>query len=377
MPPSRVAALLLVSVILLPSASPLTGEEKPKADSRPGAKAEPGASRPKIARTLFRIPAAAEHLAYSPDGQLLAVSGSEGHFKGPVALWDIAAGKELHRFRHRPGSLWNLPSYFHPPVVPLAFSPDGKSLAYPDGQAVVVVATDTGKERHRLATLQDPEAIAFAPDGASVAVAGRVKAAKEDFDRARKRAERGYYVPPPKRPEVQIWDLPTGNKRSAAVGKSAERIIGLSFRTPKQVVALLEDRERVYELHTGKTIVRRPEHGFDAVALSPDGTLLAFTVRYAGLTRVIEVATGKSRCRFAARPTAGLRFSPDNRLLAAIIWTGPRSRAVEEWDVARGKQVVRLAEIPTPSPVAYAPDGHSLATGHSDGTVRWWPIKAP
>src|SRR5205807_1461916 len=75
---------------------------------------------------------------YAPCGRLLAVGDSGG----AIALHDAATGRERRRWRaHDDGGVW-----------PLAFSPDGRSIASVSWQrgSQRVFETATGKERARL-----------------------------------------------------------------------------------------------------------------------------------------------------------------------------------------------------------------------------------
>ena len=59
------------------------------------------------------------HLAFSPDGGALASSA----YDGVVQLWDTVTGKEVRRIQHVPEGKFGHPS------AALAFSPDGQMLA--------------------------------------------------------------------------------------------------------------------------------------------------------------------------------------------------------------------------------------------------------
>jgi len=91
----------------------------------------------KLLRTFCPSGHVPDHVLFSPDGALLATSGSFGN---PPQLWDVSTGRQLHQFAEhmdRRGH-WVLAN-------PVAFSPDGSLLALGGTEnAVVVVEAVTG-----------------------------------------------------------------------------------------------------------------------------------------------------------------------------------------------------------------------------------------
>src|SRR5207302_563451 len=81
-------------------------------------------------------------MAFSPDGDELAVATTE--FKDQrldcyVKIWDVETGKETRQIKGPDG----------PGVSAVAYSPDGKILAYGAGNVVQLSEADTGKELRR------------------------------------------------------------------------------------------------------------------------------------------------------------------------------------------------------------------------------------
>jgi RNA polymerase sigma factor (sigma-70 family) len=121
-------------------------------------------------------------MMFSPDGALFASSGQDRRTR----LWDVATGRELQSFAHTSD------------VIAVAFSPDGKTLAAAGGEHLAKEPADnsirlwevaTGKERCRLEGHQNAVwTLAFSPDGKTLASGGSDSA-------------------------VRIWDAQTGKSR--------------------------------------------------------------------------------------------------------------------------------------------------------------------
>jgi WD40 repeat protein len=141
---------------------------------------------------LWEIPAARERLvmrghadvvkslAFSPDGRLIVSSSQDGS----VVLWDAKAGSEVRALA--PAGL--CPGRF------VAFSPDGRTIGMSEvaweARDLIMMDVETGAIRARLTGHRfGANALAFAPDGRTLATAG--------VDRC-----------------IKLWDLATGKELS-------------------------------------------------------------------------------------------------------------------------------------------------------------------
>lgn len=128
--------------------------------------------------------------------------------------------------------------------------------------------------------------------------------------------------------------------------------------------------------------VARHERAPWSVAFSPDGTKVAAAAAYSGIV-FWDVATGKEGLRIDGFEVGdSICFSPDGKLLsAARNWQqGKEAGVVQLWDVATGKLHGRLeGDENLIRCAAFSPDGKRLA-GHSQwgeermGAVRVWEL---
>jgi WD40 repeat protein len=122
-----------------------------------------------------------------------------------------------------------------------------------------------------------------------------------------------------------------------------------------------------------------PRRGISLLAFSPSGKLLAFTERSSKwLIHLCDPVTGKVIHKLAAGegPVHTLAFSPDGRLLA---WAG-RHEPGHLWDVTAGKEAGRLDGLgKSVTFLAFMPDGKALIAGTEEdetAAIRVWDLAA-
>lgn len=286
-------------------------------------------------------------LAFASDSKTLFSTG----WDGPIRRWDVATRKQLP-----------LPDGAVRGSEVVAASPDGKMLAYADGEGGLrFVDPKSGKEMKRLATpIDDAVHIAFSRDSRLLAVGG----SRADqvhvsvLDLATDKVMRKWEWEKGRDPHSTVEDIvfsPDGKQLAVAVFRRGEfRLLDLAA-------------------HGQRAIAHQEIYGLD---YSPDGTTLA-TAGWDKVIRLWNPASGELRNQVVVNlPQVqdprmyGVKFSPDGKLLA----TANMSAALLIWD-AKSLTVKRHIQVDRSfisKALAFSPDGLRLATGDAGGVVQLW-----
>lgn len=245
-------------------------------------------------------------------------------------------------------------------ITSVAFSPDGTMLAAgatsksPQSDAKIILwDVETRKE---IDTLDEQPtgrpAVVFSPDGTLLAAGSKSSA----------------------EPEIILWDV--ANRKQIA---TFEGTAPLMFSPDGSLLAVgfRVSEIKLWDVRTQREVAELPGNTsqINAVAFSPDGTLLAsgggpgYKGRKERTVRLWNVASREESVTIDELSNVwSLAFSPDGTILAYGGWIDVD---IILWDVANQKQSATLEGA---SPVVFSPDGTILAAQATDRTIILWDV---
>lgn len=268
-----------------------------------------------------------DHLAYAPDGKTLASGG----WDSKAILWNAADGGKLHTLEHTAG------------VWPAVFSPDGKLVATGSNNGRIALwNTATGeKVRDLEGHTQGVPLVAFRPDGAVLA------SVAHDGTLRRWEVATGKSIGPE----------PSHLDRVRAVRFSAAGRELLSLGRERYLIAWNVANGSIARRHVLETRVLRQANLADrwAIVCDDDRT---FEVIDAQGARVPFARAGHETPSF-------LDISSDGRYLAVM----NRQSVCTVWERATGRMCFQTTGAES-QPLAFAPDGATLAVGVRQGVIH-------
>ena len=285
---------------------------------------------------------------FSPDGRRALTASDDNS----VRLWDAEAGRQIATFTRAGSGM-------------AAFSPDGRLVAIPDNNTVVVRDANTGEREDRIFQGHSAavQSVAFSADGRRIVTASDDRTAR-------------------------VWDLQTGAQiaaltehtapvRSAVFSPDGLRVV--STQTPQRsgnvtIVTSNDSVALLWDALSGRVILRFEGDMvqlYDAT-FSPDGKRIV-TASGDNTARIWDAATGK--------PIAVLSGHSDSVLSAAFnsrgdkIVTASADETVRVWDA---EAMTTIAVLKGHSgavwSAVFSPDGERILTASDDTTARIWRI---
>jgi RNA polymerase sigma factor (sigma-70 family) len=330
-----------------PGGDPVTAEAArlpqagPKEENRLDAFGDPlpEGAQARLGTTRFCVGEVVYAFAFAPDGRTLAAAGD-----GCIWLWDPATGKALRRLEVPGGGY----------VYALAFAPGGEALAV-GGQDAMIRLWDRSAAASQRAFGGHGKRVSgliFSPDGRTLASVGADGT-------------------------LRLWRVATGEECCRILVPGSEGDYGLArpiaFFPDNRTVATQDQRYqvRLWDVTTGKELP-----GLDwlprelpAVAVAPDGTVLAGAAKHQATVRLWRVASGQELPALHHRGcVSALAFSADSTTLAS----GSVDGTIRLWRIATGTEVgqAHTGERLTRG-LAFSPDGRLLASG-SEARLRLW-----
>ncbi|MEC4984371.1 MAG: NB-ARC domain-containing protein [Oscillatoria sp. PMC 1068.18] len=278
-------------------------------------------------------------LAFSPDGNILAVGDSNGQ----VRLLRVEDGQSIAIFNER-HTWW---------TVSLAFSPDGEKLVSSSlDKTIKIWSVNTGQ---CLKTITGHTAwvwsVVFSPDSKFIA------SGSDDTT-------------------IKLWSADTGEEIRTLVGHSS-KVLSVAFSPNSQIIASgsADQTIKLWNLETGECLKTLTGHNnaIWTVTFSPDGQIIA-SCGYEKNIRLWDTKTGNciKVLQGHNKEIKMLAFSPDGETIAS----GCFEPTVRFWNVETGKCQASLRGHKSGiRAVAFSPDNRTVATGDNDQIVKLWSVE--
>ncbi|MBD2775518.1 NB-ARC domain-containing protein [Iningainema tapete] len=318
-------------------------------------------------------------VAFSPDGKLLAF----GDTNGEIHLRQVADGRHVLTLKGH--TSW---------VVSLAFSQDGRVFASSSSDNTLKLwEVDTGQ---CLQTLQEHDkevwSVAFSPDGSTL-VSGSDDQTVKLWSVSTGECKRTFHghtswvhsvafspdgqmlVSGSDDQTVKLWDINTGECLKTLLGhRDGVRAITVSPNGQMLASSSEDQTMKLWNLSTGECLKTLQEHSNEiySVAFSPQGDLLA-SGSHDQTVKLWDISTGE--CKRTFQQHSSWVYSVAFSPQGDLLASGSFDQTAKLWSVSDGK-CLRTFQGYTDQilSVAFSPDGQTLASGSHDSSVRLWNV---
>ena len=268
----------------------------------------------------------------------------------------IASGSEDSTIK-----IWNLSTgkeictlSGHSDVVrSVTFSPDGQTLASgSDDKTIKLWNVETGKEICNWSGhSKEVTTVCISPDGQTLASGSDDKT-------------------------VKVWNLKTGKKK-LIITKDLVYFKSFAFSPDGQIIAIGCDNWIILwslskQDETRIIVPSPPLKDLTAVTFSPDGQTLASSnnntiqLRQLSTTKLLRIISVYSD---QINRVQSIAISPDGHILAS----GGSDKTIKLWNLETGELLCTLnAHSRGVNSVVFSPDGQTLASGSDDKTIKLW-----
>ncbi len=351
-------------------------------------------------QTITRHTRSVSSISFNPDGNRLATAGNAD--RGTIGdkiirIWNVHS-EDLQSTFKVPLAQW-IEGDIRIFADAISYSPDGKTLASASEDGTIRL-WDVEAEKPRATTFEglkglqtdeplqeysiDGFVLAYSPDGKTLATSSR-------------------FFPFDRDTTIQLWDAVTCKHKTTLTTEGCGTILSIAFSPDSRILAggdslaSADGGGNVYlwdvsngELKT--TLTGHREIYVYSVAFSPDGRTLASGARYGedGEVYLWDVISGECKASVnGLKGVSSVAFSPDGSVLAVggkdvTLWDvhkilyqsndNTHVYATDGFDGTGCQKAYLKGHTGFVSSVAFSPNGRTLASGGSDGTILLWDI---